>query len=172
MLSQEPPVLFLRYYFGNNSQGQTCFLTFGYVRQSWPGKIPVSVVGKFHLICFQLGQQQHQNLDEYKENDLQHTLMVVLKETYPKHKTRLNWLNSTSSVRICVRRNQRSVMPVTATTYYSFNITRSHKTGTIKRSMKSEWNWLDVERQRNSHEQHGVSVTNVDLRFNASCCGS
>lgn len=41
---------------------------------------PVSVVGKFHLICFQLGQQQHQDLDEYEENDLQHTPKADLKE--------------------------------------------------------------------------------------------
>lgn len=35
-------------------------------------KIPVSVVGKFHLISLQLGQQQHQDLDKYDKNDLQH----------------------------------------------------------------------------------------------------
>lgn len=32
--------------------------------------VPVSVVGEFHLIGFQLRQQQHQNFDEYEENDL------------------------------------------------------------------------------------------------------
>lgn len=46
------------------------------------GEIPVSVVGKFHLICFQLGQQQHQNLDEYEENDLQHTSNDDFKAQY------------------------------------------------------------------------------------------
>ena len=46
------------------------------------GEVPVSVVGKFHLVCFQLGQQQHQNLDEYEENDLQHTSNDNFKAQY------------------------------------------------------------------------------------------
>lgn len=48
------------------------------------GKIPVSVVSKFHLICFQLGQQQHQDLDEYEENDLQHTSKADWREMQQK----------------------------------------------------------------------------------------
>lgn len=63
----------------HNSQGQTYSLPLRLAavellsHDRVDSKVPVSVVGKFHLICFQLGEQQHQNLYEYKENNLQHT---------------------------------------------------------------------------------------------------
>lgn len=44
-------------------------------------RIPVSVVGEFHLICFQFGEQQHQDLDKYEENYLQHIQNTFLRSS-------------------------------------------------------------------------------------------